>query len=69
MLFTVPSTGGFYRKSYSTLVFKIHTKKIPETRKLQAIHEKHFVERKNEGRKPDNNLSLRRLEFKPRNLD
>jgi hypothetical protein len=25
MLFTVPSTGGFYRRPYST--FKIHTKK------------------------------------------
>jgi hypothetical protein len=35
----------------------------------KSIHEKHFVERKNEGRKPDKNPSLRRLEFMPRNLD
>jgi hypothetical protein len=40
MLFTVPTTGGFYRKPYSTL-------------------------RKNEGRKPDKNSRLRRLEFIP----
>jgi hypothetical protein len=28
-----------------------------------------IVERKNEGRKPDKNSSLRRLEFMPRNLE
>ncbi len=28
-----------------------------------------YVERKNEGRKPGKTLSLRRLEFMPRNLD
>jgi hypothetical protein len=28
-----------------------------------------IFERKNEGRKPDKNSSLRRLEFMPRNLD
>ncbi len=28
-----------------------------------------FVERKDKGRKPDKNLSLRRLEYMPRNLD
>jgi hypothetical protein len=37
-------------------------------RKLESIHEYHSVERKNEGRKPDRNSSLRRLEIKPRNL-
>ncbi len=37
-----------------------------ETKKLECIHEKYCVERKNEGRKPDKNSSLRRLEFKPR---
>jgi hypothetical protein len=63
MLFTVLSTGGFYRKPYSTY------KKIRETGKLKSIHKKHFVERKNEGRKPDKNSSLRRLEFMPRNLN
>ena len=40
-------------------------KKIPETRKLESFHERHFVERKNKGRKPDENSSLRRLEFMP----
>ncbi len=29
----------------------------------------HLVERKTEGRKPDKNASLRRLEFMPRNLE
>jgi hypothetical protein len=33
-----------------------NTKKIRETRKLEYIHEKHFVEQKNEGRKPDSSL-------------
>jgi hypothetical protein len=49
--------------------FKKPYKKIRETRKPKSIHEKHFVERKNEGRKPDKDSSLRRLEFKPTNLD
>ncbi len=55
-----PSPGGF----------KNPWKKIRETRRLEPFHEKHFVERKNEARKqPDKNLSMRRLEFMPRNLD
>jgi hypothetical protein len=35
-----------------------NTKKIRETRKLEEIHEKHFVdvEHQNEGRKPDSSL-------------
>jgi hypothetical protein len=68
MLFTVPSTGGFERKPYSSLVLK-SLQKISETRKLEFIHEYHFVERENEVRKPDKNSSFRRLEFmtqKPR---
>ncbi len=44
-------------------------KKIRETIKLESIHKWHFVERKTEGRKPDKNSSLRRLEFMPRILD
>jgi hypothetical protein len=36
MLFTVHCTGGFNRKPYSTLVFKIH-KKNRETGKLNSI--------------------------------
>jgi hypothetical protein len=43
--------------------------KIRETIKLESIHEWHFVERENEGRMPDKNSSLRRLEFMPRNID
>jgi hypothetical protein len=52
MLFTVFSTCGFQRNPYSTLVLKLQTKKR-ETRKLEAIHELHFVEHNNECRKPD----------------
>ncbi len=43
------------KKTILPLVSIILTK---ETRKLEFIHEEHFVERKNEGRKPDQNLSL-----------
>ncbi len=35
------------------MVLKIPTKKIRKTRKLEYIKEKHFVERKNVGRKSD----------------
>jgi hypothetical protein len=35
-------TGGFYKKPHFTLVLKINTK-IRGTRKLESIHEKHFV--------------------------
>jgi hypothetical protein len=40
-IFTVSSIGGFYRKPYSTLVFKILNsyKKSAGTRKLEPIHE------------------------------
>ncbi len=49
---------------YSSLirVLKILTKKIRETRKLESIHEQHFVERKNEDRKPDKNSKLKTIE-------
>jgi hypothetical protein len=49
--------------------FKNSYKKICETRKLESVHEQHFVEQKNEGRKPDKNLSLKSLEFMSRNLE
>jgi hypothetical protein len=57
MQYTVPSTRGFYGKPYrySSLVLKIRTKKISETRKLESI-----VERKNEGRKPDKKLESKK---------
>jgi hypothetical protein len=35
-------TGGFYKKPHFTLVLKINAK-IRGTRKLESIHEKHFV--------------------------
>ncbi len=41
--------------------------KIRGRRNLEPIHEKHVVERKNEGRKPDKNS--RRFEFMLKNLD
>jgi hypothetical protein len=53
----------FYSGNFNTY------NKIREIRKLESIHEQHFVERKNESRKPDKNSSLRRLDFMPRNLD
>jgi hypothetical protein len=70
-LFLHATHNPFYRRILKKLFsgFKNPYKKIPETRKLENIHEKHFVERKNEVRKPDKNSSLRRLEFMPRNLD
>jgi hypothetical protein len=48
------------KQSVLSLVLKILTK-IRETRNLGINHEKHFVERKIDGRKPDKNSSLRRL--------
>jgi hypothetical protein len=59
MLFTVLSSGWFYRKP---LWFR-KSKKIHKTRKLESIYEQHFVEWKNEDRKPDKKSSLRNLEF------
>jgi hypothetical protein len=37
MLFTAPGTGGFYKKTYSTLVYN---KKIRERRKLSLFGER-----------------------------
>ncbi len=47
------------RKPYYTLVLILH-KKIGETKTLVSIREKHFEERKSEGRR-----NSRRLEFTP----
>jgi hypothetical protein len=58
MLFTGPSTGGFLKKTILFSGFKILTKK---SAKLYYIYEYHFVERKNESRKPDKNSRLRRF--------
>jgi hypothetical protein len=37
-----------FKDNHSLLCFKNSFKKIRETRKLESIQEKHFVERKNE---------------------
>jgi hypothetical protein len=62
-------TGGILKKTRLNSGFKNAYKNICKTRKTESMHEKHFVERKNEGRKPDKNSSPGRLEFMPRNLD
>jgi hypothetical protein len=41
--------------------FKNTYKKIRKTGNLESIHEQHLVERKNKGREPEKNSSLRRL--------
>ncbi len=56
----ITSTVRIYRKPLSTQVLKIR-KKIRETRKLESIHKKHFIERKKQGMKVRKNLSLRSL--------
>ncbi len=68
MLLKVFPLAGFKRKTDSIL-FNKYIQKIRETIKLEFIREKHFVERKNEGRKPDKDSSLRRLKFMPENLN
>jgi hypothetical protein len=58
-----------FTETHTVSGFKKSLQKIIETRKLEPLHEQHFVERKNEGGNPNKNLSLRRLEFMPRNLE
>jgi hypothetical protein len=64
MLFTDSSTGRFQRKPYSTLVKNL-TKKSPKQENSTYLR-KAFCRTKNEGRKPEKNSGLRRLEFLPR---
>jgi hypothetical protein len=45
MLFTVPSNGGFYRKPYSTMVLKMHTKKSAKKENLSINMNSLFLER------------------------
>jgi hypothetical protein len=56
------------RKPYSSLALKNLTK-IRKTRKLESINDYHFVERENEGRKPDKNSNVRKFGLMSRNLD
>jgi hypothetical protein len=65
----IPFYWRILKKTIPFSGFKNPCKKIFETRKLDSTYEWHFVERKNEGRKPEKNSSLRRLEFMPRNLE
>jgi hypothetical protein len=58
-----------FKENHILLWLKKSLQKIRETRNLESIYEKHFVEWKNSGRKPDKNSSLRRIGFMPRNLD
>ncbi len=60
------STGAFKTKPESSLVLKIHAKN-PRNKKTRVYSWIALVKRKNEGRKPDKNLSLRRFEFKKLN--
>jgi hypothetical protein len=57
------STGGFLNKTRQNM-----GEKILKNENSSLFVYKHFVESKNECRKPDKNSSLRRLEFVPRNL-
>ncbi len=50
MLLTVPSILVDFKKTIPFSGFKNPYKKIRETRKLESIHEKHFLE---QGRKPE----------------
>ncbi len=49
--------------------FKNPNKKNPRNKKTRVYSWIAFVEGKNEGRRPDKNSRLIRLEFMPRNLD
>ncbi len=56
-----------FKKTIFFSGFKDSSKK--SARKHKSIYLLRFVEQKNEGRKPDKNASLTRLEFMHRNLD
>ncbi len=67
---------SFYRRIFYTKPYVLYSgfkntykKKIGETRNLESIREKHLLESKNQGRNPDKNSSLIRLEFMPKNLE
>ncbi len=67
-LFLVICRSSVQTTVATTLTLHRHNTKIRETRKLESVCELQLVERKNEGRKPDKDLSLRTLKFMPRNL-
>jgi hypothetical protein len=69
MIYTVPSTGGFLKKTILFSGFRNPYEKSAEISKFESIHKKAFCRLKNAGTKPDKNSSLSRLEFMPKNLD
>ncbi len=44
-----------FTETHTLFRFKIPYKKNPRNKKTESIHEQHFVEWKNEGRKPGKN--------------
>jgi hypothetical protein len=68
MSFTVPSTGGFQRKSYPSLVL-IPLQKNPQIKKTQVYSWIAFCRTVKWGKETRQKSNLRRLEFMPRNLD
>jgi hypothetical protein len=61
-IYLTEDSFGFLTKTRLYCGFK-------NTNKIKSILGIAFLEKKNEGRKPDKNSSLRRLKFMPRNLD
>jgi hypothetical protein len=49
--------------------FKTRQKNPPNKKTVEPIHEQHFEEQENVGRKPDRNSSLKGIKFLPRSLD
>jgi hypothetical protein len=61
MLFTIPSPAWrILKKAILYSGFNNPKEKIRETRKIESIYKWHFVEWKTEGRKPDENSSLKK---------
>jgi hypothetical protein len=63
-LFRAIHSPFYWRISKKTILFsgfKNPYKKSAKQENFEPIHEKHFVEQKNEGRKPDKNSTLRSI--------
>jgi hypothetical protein len=64
----IPFNWQTFKKTILISGFKI-LEKNPRNKKTQVYSRIVFLKRKNEGRKPDKNSSLKRLEFMPKKLD
>jgi hypothetical protein len=64
MLFTALFYWRVLKKTILSLVL-ITLIKNPRTRKFESVHEEHYVERKNDGIKPDKNSSLEDSSLRP----